>query len=220
MIDDLFRVLEMEKTADWKVVQRRVRHLLRQYHPDVHQDNKLYYEEKTKKILRAYQMLRQHFNKEATLPNMPKPQPPVSLPLSFLAFRISHKQFAFPVETVLQVVEGRQFKDHSSFLGRVKARGGEMPVFSLANLLHIYPSQQPLSDTFQAYLNKVIIISEKNRKAGFFVHQVDGLIEMTEQDFVSKPNIPSLQKYLQGVAVKEERIIFILSAEKIFQVLS
>lgn len=208
----------MPATRDWNSIQRQVRRLLRQYHPDVHQDNKLYYEERTRSILHAYEKLREHFAKGAPLPEIPEPPPPpTALPLSFLSFSISHRQFAFPIATVCEVCEGKHLQPTSLFLGRMSTRYGQVPVFSLAHLCQIPPLQQSLDPDLSNYLYKIILVKKEEQVAGFFVEQVHGIQELKPEDLLATPTLPSLQSILLGVAVKDQQILLILSPEKIFQ---
>src|SRR3990172_6402010 len=113
-IQELLSFLEVKEAGNWDNVQKHVRQLLLKYHPDVHQDNKFYYEEKTKKILHAYELLRKHVSDGMPLPFMPKPvseSPSVVFPSSFFSFQLSGKTFAFPVENVLSVVKADNLED-------------------------------------------------------------------------------------------------------------
>ena len=54
---DAFRIMDLEFTADWKIVQKKFKALVKKFHPDKHSGNKKY-EDKLKKITLAYSHLK------------------------------------------------------------------------------------------------------------------------------------------------------------------
>ena len=54
---DLYNILELDNTCSQEDIRKAYKKLAFKYHPDKHLDNKLFYEEKFKKISEAYQIL-------------------------------------------------------------------------------------------------------------------------------------------------------------------
>ena len=54
---DAFRIMELELNADWSIIQKKFKTLVKKFHPDKHSGNKIY-EDKLKKITLAYSHLK------------------------------------------------------------------------------------------------------------------------------------------------------------------
>lgn len=216
-VQQLLTALELHEAGNWENVQKHVRKLLLRYHPDVHAENKLYYEEKTKKILHAYALLREYVSAGNSLPLMPEPEPvSISFPLSFLVFSIVNKSFAFPVENVKEVVKTDHLENHGLYLGKLCVRSEEIPIFSLSAFLSLPQVQTPLFDTLPSRSCRIIVLKQDTKKAGFLVEHIEGVTEFHEKDFVMPAFHSTHKKYLYGVAVKDTTYVTILSPEEIF----
>lgn len=221
-IQQLLTALELHDAGDWENVQRHVRKLLLHNHPDVHTENKIYYEEKTKKILRAYEFLKKMVSEGEPLPGMP-PAPDIApdmFPPAFLLFQIKQRTFAFPVQNVKEVTRAENVDKNSLFSGKTRIRGEEVPLFSLSLLLSLTEIQPPLFETLPGAVSRVIVLVHEKKKAGFLVDSVQDVVELPDSEFVTPAyQTPLFQKYIDRMAVKDERLISILSPEKIFQAL-
>lgn len=221
-VKQLLNVLEIREINGWENVQRHVRKLLLHNHPDMHKENKIYYEEKTKKILHAYEFLKKMVSEGEPLPGMP-PAPdtaPDVFPPAFLLFQIKQRTFAFPVQNVKEVVRAQNPDRGSLFLGKINIRGEELPLFSLSLLLSLTEIQPPLFETLPCAVSRVIVLVHEKKKAGFLVDCVQHVVDILESEFVSPAyQTPLFQKYIDRMAVKEECLISVLSPEKIFQAL-
>ena len=54
---DAFKIMELELNADWPIIQKKFKTLVKKFHPDKHSGNKQY-EDKLKKITLAYSHLK------------------------------------------------------------------------------------------------------------------------------------------------------------------
>ena len=54
---DAFRIMGLEFNADWPIIQKKFKTLVKKFHPDKHSGNKQY-EDKLKKITLAYSHLK------------------------------------------------------------------------------------------------------------------------------------------------------------------
>ncbi len=221
-VKQLLNVLEIREINGWENVQRHVRQLLLRFHPDVHAENKIYYEEKTKKILYAYGLLKKYVSEGNPLPCMPEPDPaPVPFPSSFLLFSLGNMSFAFPVENVKEIRKAEGVENHGIYLGKLCVRSEEIPVFSLSALLSLADSQPALFDSMPARPGRIVILAEKQKKAGFLVSHVEDMMQFHEEDFVTGMlRQTSHDKYFFRIALKDKILIPILSPEKIFSALN
>ena len=54
---DAFKIMELELSASWEIIQKKFKILVKKFHPDKHSGNK-HYEDKLKKITLAYSHLK------------------------------------------------------------------------------------------------------------------------------------------------------------------
>lgn len=219
-LEGLFQKLGLEPTNDLQKVRAHFRKLLRKYHPDLHVQNKFFYEEKTKELLHIYETIKEALTAQEPLFEEPReePEPPLAR-RAYLQFEIDHRLFGFPVSQVVEVADGRGLQKEGFFLGRIVSRGDTIPVFSARSLFHLPQSQPPLDPLLGRWLEKVIVLEAENRKAGLLVEKVQGVVAFSPEDFVSHPSIPSLNPYLEGTVIADEKIVFLLSPIRILRAL-
>lgn len=216
--EELLSVLEIKEASDWEAVQRQFRKLLRLYHPDVHRDNKRYFEEKTKAILNAYELLQEHFP-QGIIPEAPQaresPAPSTTDSFLYLSFQVCGALCAFPIHAVQEVVEGKHFADEDRFIGRVRTREGDVHAFSMAFVL----SLKKTHFTSPSPVKKIIVAACEGKRAGFLVDQVDCVVNILQTEFVDFSAFSPLYKFTHRVAARNGKMIFVLSPDKVFKAL-
>lgn len=215
----------MPYTEDLSQVRSQLRKLMIRFHPDVHQENKLFYEEKTRTLLEAYEQIR--FYLEMLNPTqqelfetvVEEPPAPAKADLGYVQFACAHKCFAIPVSVVREVIHGRDFvpveSGDEARIGKITWRGSVLPVFSLsASFRQIQPT---LDDTLWKAAANILIVQAAGSFFGLSVEQVEGVVHLSPERIQPRQNVGLGLDWVAGVAVSEERLLLLVDLDALLK---
>lgn len=224
-LEGLFRLLQMPYTEDLSQVRSQLRRLMIQFHPDVHQENKLFYEEKTRTLLEAYEQIR--FYLEVLNPTqqalfeteVEEPPPPPKPDLGYVQFACAHKRFAIPVSVVREVTHGRDFVPVASGdeqrIGKIAWRGSVLPVFSLsASFRQIQPT---LDDRLWKAAANILVVQTSASFFGLAVERVEGVVHLPPERVQPRQSVGLGLEWVAGVAVSDDRLLLLVDSDALLK---
>jgi len=210
--------LEIKKTA---------RCLIMKFHPDVHSDNKKFYEEKIKKILEAYQLvmeeaLKDENGREQTFPDDRSEEfAGDSDTVEVLLIRLSNRSLALPTRHVREIIrvgdvrieDAGLMADAFPFLAGIFQRNGEITMlWNLHSQLGV--REAPISSELGK--SKIVVADWDDSGVGFLVDDIAGIIELNREEMeAAGDGAGNEYAFLEGIARTDNGDVGLLSLSKL-----
>lgn len=219
---ELLNIKEGAKIGDIKKASRK---LLLKYHPDLHPENKHWAQEKTKKILFAYEFLCNQasdttitFRSAESFRQAATPQPKI-VTIPMMTFELGDFHFAVAVYNIKNVLALEGVK-----ITRIAAKRGLYPFIS--GIIHHRDTIAPLLDLQMRLdmegtaLNKqqVLLCETDEQPLALIIDRGKDIIQLEPQEYEDQSLMASSQiknDYLVNVVERNDRLIHILDLEKL-----
>jgi chemotaxis signal transduction protein len=197
------------------------------FHPDVHPDNKKFYEEKIKKILDAYKFVMEEAAKAENRPDQTFPESADeefaedSATMEVLLIRLSNRSLALPTRHIREIIrvgdvrieDAGLMADAFPFLAGIFQRNGEITMlWNLHSQLGV--RETPISSELGK--NKIVVADWDDSGVGFLVDEIDGIAVLNRDDVESAgEGAGSEYDFLEGIARTENGAVGLLSLSKL-----
>ena len=130
-------------------------------------------------------------------------------------FRLGKEEYGIDIVKVVEIVlhqEIRKVPDAPRYIeGIVNLRGDIHPVYNLRTRFN-------MTDKVADENTKIIVIRTVERNVGFIVDNVSEILSISDEDIQSAPSIVNTtadDKYIQGIAKQDNRLIVLLDIDKL-----
>lgn len=138
--------------------------------------------------------------------------------IELLAFGLFNEEYAFRVSELEEIIRPQKItfipKTPEYLLGVTSLRGKIIPVVDLKRILHLTGSDESTRQ-------KIIIIKGKKGPMGVRVDRVSGVVRLPVSGLTESPShLNELQlRYIEGVAIFNNRFISIINTEEISDII-
>lgn len=208
-------ILNVSPQSNVDEIKARTRQLLLKYHPDVNLENKSFFEEKTREILTAYEVLlkikseekiQSEDNFSPSQSNKEEVSP--SKNISLVVFKITNVKYGVSVDNVQEILRAKDIT-----IWKVQNRTNHMFGFTLwrEKIVPIYDLKNNCIDEING--EQIIVVTNHSKIGGLLVDKVSEVINIPS----NFENIirPSYNNYLIGTYRANGDVFCILNIDKI-----
>lgn len=218
-----YKTLNISANPSITEIKKASRKLLLKYHPDLHPNNKVWAQEKTKKILNAYTLLVDDAKKGQisfkTVEEIKKQKQPTEVKDSTLMrFSINEITFAVTTEEIRKIIATNSIKItkianlsgiYPFIIGVINHQGTIVPVLNLAQKLGI-------DEAIKKF--QILICEKENQPMALIIDKASGIINIKDSIIKENSEIDNSlisYKYVSSVVNHQDQLTHILSLKNI-----